>query len=185
MLILPSRARRTSAVERNATYRILLASWMRKTTYVLNQAASQGQFEKGALKNLGHTIGRSTIKRILREHGIDPAPIRGKRMPWSKFIKAHITRPLANVPVTPWSEPETRRSHQGPGKGRYPIAPISPTVQHWSMDRRSPAGVAFRLILQAWDGPSLRRLAGIARTHSPLARPPGRGPPVTRRSGDR
>jgi putative transposase len=45
---------------------------------------------KGALKNLGHTIGRSTIKCILREHGIDPAPIRGKRMPWSKFIKAHL-----------------------------------------------------------------------------------------------
>jgi transposase InsO family protein len=45
---------------------------------------------KGALKNLGNTIGRSTIKRILREHGIDPAPIRGKRMPWSKFIKAHL-----------------------------------------------------------------------------------------------
>jgi putative transposase len=44
----------------------------------------------GALKNLGQTIGRSTIKRILREHGIDPAPIRGKRMPWSKFIKAHL-----------------------------------------------------------------------------------------------
>jgi putative transposase len=44
----------------------------------------------GALKNLGQTIGRSTIKRILREHGIDPAPIRGKRMPCSKFIKAHL-----------------------------------------------------------------------------------------------
>ncbi|MGD0837440.1 MAG: integrase core domain-containing protein [Polyangia bacterium] len=45
---------------------------------------------RGALKNIGYTIGRSTIKRILREHGIDPAPIRGKRMPWSKFIKAHL-----------------------------------------------------------------------------------------------
>jgi putative transposase len=45
---------------------------------------------KGALKNLGYEIGRSTIKRIMREHGIDPAPIRGKRMPWSKFIKAHL-----------------------------------------------------------------------------------------------
>ncbi len=45
---------------------------------------------KGALKNLGYKIGRSTIKRILREHGIDPAPLRGKRMPWAKFIKAHL-----------------------------------------------------------------------------------------------
>ena len=45
---------------------------------------------RGALKNLGHKIGRNTIKRILQEHGIDPAPERGRRMPWSKFIKAHL-----------------------------------------------------------------------------------------------
>jgi hypothetical protein len=45
---------------------------------------------RGALQNLGHEIGRNTIKRILQEHGIDPAPERGKRMPWSKFIKAHL-----------------------------------------------------------------------------------------------
>jgi transposase InsO family protein len=45
---------------------------------------------KGALQNLGHNIGRSTIRRILQEHGIDPAPERGKRMPWAKFIKAHL-----------------------------------------------------------------------------------------------
>jgi putative transposase len=30
------------------------------------------------------------INRILQEYGIDPAPIRGKRMPWSKFIKEHL-----------------------------------------------------------------------------------------------
>ena len=29
---------------------------------------------KGALKNLGHEVGRNTIKRILQENGIDPAP---------------------------------------------------------------------------------------------------------------
>jgi putative transposase len=45
---------------------------------------------KGALQNLGHKIGRNTIKRILREHGIDPAPERGRHMPWAKFIKAHL-----------------------------------------------------------------------------------------------
>jgi transposase len=44
----------------------------------------------GALKNLGHKLGRNTIKRILRENGIDPAPIRGQKMPWAKFIKAHL-----------------------------------------------------------------------------------------------
>ena len=45
---------------------------------------------RGALQNLGYKIGRNTIKRILLEHGINPAPIRGKRMPWAKFIKAHL-----------------------------------------------------------------------------------------------
>jgi transposase len=45
---------------------------------------------KGALQNLGHEIGRNTIKRILQEHGIEPATERGKRMPWSKFMKAHL-----------------------------------------------------------------------------------------------
>ena len=33
---------------------------------------------RGALKNLGHELGRNTIKRILAEHGIAPAPERGR-----------------------------------------------------------------------------------------------------------
>jgi transposase InsO family protein len=45
---------------------------------------------KGALMNLGHTVGRNTIKRILQEHGIDPAPERGRRMSWAIFIRAHL-----------------------------------------------------------------------------------------------
>ncbi len=44
---------------------------------------------RGALKNLGYELGRTTIKRILTEHGIAPAPERGKSMTWSTFIKAH------------------------------------------------------------------------------------------------
>ena len=44
---------------------------------------------RGALKNLGHELGRNTIKRVLAEHGIAPAPERGKSMSWSTFIKAH------------------------------------------------------------------------------------------------
>jgi putative transposase len=45
---------------------------------------------KDALKNLGHEVGRNTIKRILKEHGIDSAPERGRRMSWAMFIKAHL-----------------------------------------------------------------------------------------------
>ena len=34
---------------------------------------------RGALANLGHDLGRNTIKRILKEQGLEPAPSRGTR----------------------------------------------------------------------------------------------------------
>ncbi len=42
---------------------------------------------RGALHNLGHEIGRNTIKRILLENGFDP--VRKKGMSWETFLKAH------------------------------------------------------------------------------------------------
>ena len=36
---------------------------------------------RGALYNLGHDIGRNTIKRILLDNGIDPAPLRSAIKP--------------------------------------------------------------------------------------------------------
>jgi putative transposase len=44
---------------------------------------------RGALENLRLDLGRSTIQRILREPGIEPAPLRGKAMPWGTFLRAH------------------------------------------------------------------------------------------------
>ena len=44
---------------------------------------------RGALRNLGHRIERNTIKRILKENGVEPAPERGRGMPWETFLKAH------------------------------------------------------------------------------------------------
>jgi putative transposase len=44
---------------------------------------------KGALGNLGHQVGRSTILRTLRENGIDPAPERGRHTRWNEFLRAH------------------------------------------------------------------------------------------------
>jgi len=41
---------------------------------------------RGALRNVGHEIGRNTIKRILNENGIDPAPPR--QMPWKTFLSS-------------------------------------------------------------------------------------------------
>jgi transposase InsO family protein len=42
---------------------------------------------RGALYNVGHEIGRNTIKRILLENGFDP--IQTKGMSWETFLKAH------------------------------------------------------------------------------------------------
>ena len=44
---------------------------------------------RGALFNLGHVVARETVRNILKEHGIEPAPERSKRTPWSTFLKAH------------------------------------------------------------------------------------------------
>ena len=44
---------------------------------------------RGALSNLGHEIARNTVKRILQDHGIDPAPERTQRTPWKTFLQAH------------------------------------------------------------------------------------------------
>jgi transposase InsO family protein len=41
------------------------------------------------LRHLGHEVGRNTIKRILLDAGMDPAPERSKRTSWSAFLRAH------------------------------------------------------------------------------------------------
>ena len=42
---------------------------------------------QGALKNVGHRVGRSTIRRILKAAGLPPAPQRPTS--WQTFLKAH------------------------------------------------------------------------------------------------
>jgi putative transposase len=42
---------------------------------------------QGALKNVGHRVGRSTIARILKAHGIPPVPERPTS--WQTFLRAH------------------------------------------------------------------------------------------------
>jgi hypothetical protein len=34
-------------------------------------------------------VGRSTVQRVLADHGIEPVPERGKHTRWSTFLRAH------------------------------------------------------------------------------------------------
>lgn len=43
----------------------------------------------GALSNVGHAVGRTTVKRILATAGIAPAPERRKGMSWKSFLRVH------------------------------------------------------------------------------------------------
>ena len=42
---------------------------------------------QGALKNVGHRVGRSTVARILKAHGLPPVPERPTS--WQTFLRAH------------------------------------------------------------------------------------------------
>jgi putative transposase len=44
---------------------------------------------QGALIDLDIHVGRGAIQRMLKDHLIEPAPSRGRRLSWSTFLKTH------------------------------------------------------------------------------------------------
>ena len=46
---------------------------------------------EGALEHLGHVVAHTTVRNIMVENGLDPAPERNKKTTWKQFLRSHCS----------------------------------------------------------------------------------------------
>ena len=69
---------------------------------------------RDALGNLGYELARTTIRSILKEHGIDPAPERSKRTTWKAFLRASRSMSTPSPAISAAGKPATDAAAEWP-----------------------------------------------------------------------
>ena len=46
---------------------------------------------EGALKHLGHVVAHTTVRNIMLDNGLDPAPERSKKTTWRQFLRSQFS----------------------------------------------------------------------------------------------
>jgi hypothetical protein len=101
---------------------------------------------QGALKNVGHRVGRSTIRRILKAAGLPPVPQRPTS--WQTFLRAHWDAIAGADFFTtsmkgPLKSRHTSSERCAPGLSSHPGARREP--------ESTPSGVGSHHMLRAPD----------------------------------
>ncbi len=127
-----------------------------------NRAWGYGKIQ-GELLKLGHRVSRATIRRILRRHGLPPAPERG-RTTWRAFLAQHRDQLVAcdfftvdtlflrRLYVLLFIELGTRRLHLAGCTAHPTAAWVAQQARQLTWQLQDEAGQPLRFLIHDRDG---------------------------------
>lgn len=119
---------------------LCLAGWIHRNQQHVTRGYTRLQ---GALRNVGHQIGRGTIGKVLKEAGVDPAPGRKNGTTWKEFLRTHwevlAAADFFNVEVwTAWFSSEKPASN-GRHRNSCFIITSNATTKRWKTKFSDPS----------------------------------------------
>ncbi len=65
------------------------------------------------MRKVGHRVARTTVANVMKEHGLEPAPMRSKRTTWAEFLSTHwgVIAAMDFFTVEVWTRKGLTRFH--------------------------------------------------------------------------